>query len=165
MITMEGEVKKFLPYIDDGATYGSVRTPAVTSQAWYYNPGDTASDAPKDVRPYSQTLPEFSPLSRLREIGSTGESWQPGTGYAVKTLSLLNTAADDVRIWNVTVNSTLGGFSGYTNAGVYPADELSKSITTDEHGKQVIEFKDKEGKLILKSTVYRSARSGHRIGT
>ncbi|MFZ4771346.1 MAG: RHS repeat domain-containing protein, partial [Ferruginibacter sp.] len=34
--------------------------------------------------------------------------------------------------------------------GKYPAGELYKNVNIDEHGKQVIEFKDKEGKVILK---------------
>nr|WP_315823288.1 DUF6443 domain-containing protein [Paraflavitalea speifideiaquila] len=144
------EVKKFLPYVEDGTTYGSLRTAAVTSQAWFYNAANTVSDAPKDIHPYSQSLLEFSPLSRPRETGAVGSTWQPGTGHAVKALYLLNTEADDVRIWNVTVNSTAGNFSTYTSPGEYPAGTLHKTITIDEHAKQVIEFKDKEGKVILK---------------
>jgi RHS repeat-associated protein len=41
-------------------------------------------------------------------------------------------------------------FGGYLNAGSYPAGTLYKNVLVDEHGKQVIEFKDKEGKVILK---------------
>jgi len=37
-----------------------------------------------------------------------------------------------------------------TNGRMYPAGELYKNVTVDEQGKQVIEFKDKEGKVILK---------------
>jgi RHS repeat-associated protein len=38
----------------------------------------------------------------------------------------------------------------YNTNSNYPAGELYKTITLDEHKKQVIEFKDKEGKVILK---------------
>lgn len=144
------EIKKFLPYVDDGTTYGSLRTAAVTNQAYYYNSANTSSDAPKDVHPYSQMLAEFSPHNRPRESGAVGATWQPGTGRSVKSEQLLNTTIDSVRIWNVTVSATTGNFSTYASPGAYGANMLNKTITTDEHGKQMIEFKDKEGKPILK---------------
>ncbi|WP_300600699.1 DUF6443 domain-containing protein [Niabella sp.] len=40
--------------------------------------------------------------------------------------------------------------SSYASSRVYPAGELYKNATVDEQGRQVIEFKDKEGKVILK---------------
>ena len=54
------EVKKFLPYVDAGTSYGSLRSSPVTDQAYYYNTANTGSDAPKDISPYSQTFLEFS---------------------------------------------------------------------------------------------------------
>jgi RHS repeat-associated protein len=146
------EIKKFLPYVEDNATYGSLRTAAVTNQAYYYNAANTTSDAPKDVHPYSQTLLEFSPMSRPREGGADGATWQPGSGHALKVTYLLNTATDDVKIWNVTAG-TVGSFGTYAIPGTnnsYLAGELNKTISEDEHGKQVIEFKDKSGLVILK---------------
>ncbi len=38
----------------------------------------------------------------------------------------------------------------YSTKGVYSIGQLNKNIVTNEQGKQIIEFKDKEGKLILK---------------
>jgi RHS repeat-associated protein len=142
------EIKKFLPYVDDGTTYGSLRTAAVTSQAWYYNAANTASDAPKDINPYSQTLLEFSPLNRLREKGAAGATWQPGSGHTMKTMNLLNTVADGVRIWNVT--DVINDWGTYNTPAAYLPGTLHKDITIDEQGKQIIEFKDKEGKIVLK---------------
>ncbi|MBO9596030.1 MAG: hypothetical protein J7599_24215 [Niabella sp.] len=40
--------------------------------------------------------------------------------------------------------------SSYASSRFYPAGELYKNVTVDEQGKQVIEFKDKEDKVILK---------------
>ncbi len=152
------EVKQFLPYVDDSAAYGSLRPIAVTHQAYYYNAANTGSDAPKDIHPYSQQLLEFSPLNRARQTGAPGATWQPGEGHTVNTRHLLNTLIDSVRIWKVTVHATMGNFSTYASPGAYPAGELYKLITEDEHGKQVIEFKDKEGKVILKKVQLTAAR-------
>ncbi len=43
-----------------------------------------------------------------------------------------------------------GSWGNYTKTGFYAPGKLSKTITTDEHGKQVTEYKDSEGKLLLK---------------
>ncbi|HUM67022.1 MAG TPA: DUF6443 domain-containing protein, partial [Chitinophagaceae bacterium] len=64
------EVKKFLPYVDDGTALGSLRSDAVTSQAYYYNEANSGSDASKDINPFSQTFLEFSPKSRLKETST-----------------------------------------------------------------------------------------------
>ena len=141
------EVKKFLPYADlTGTVYGSFRDGAYADQRTFYDPS-TSNSVAKDLYPFSQTLFEFSPMSRAREAGAPGQTWQPGI-HTVKTLFLLNTSVDDVKKWKV--NEVAGDWGTYSMDGAYNASELHKTITIDEHGKQVIEFKDKEGKLILK---------------
>jgi RHS repeat-associated protein len=142
------EIKSFLPYVDATGTNGSLRTNAVSSQAYYYNAANTASDAPKDANPFSQDFLEFSPLSRKKEAGAAGETWQPGNGHVIKQHSWLNTTNDLVRYWKVT--DVANSFGTYSTASTYGAGELYKNVVTDEHGKQVIEFKDKEGKVVLK---------------
>jgi RHS repeat-associated protein len=98
---------------------------------------------------YNKTNYEASPLHRSEKIMPAGESWV-GTvgGRGISQKYWLNTPTDAVRIWNVTENG--GTFGSYGTAGSYNAGELYKNVTENEHGKQVIEFKDKEGKIILK---------------
>jgi RHS repeat-associated protein len=100
---------------------------------------------------YSQTGFEPSPLNRVMKTMAPGNSWI-GSNRGVETRYWTNTDADAIRIWNVT--NVNGDFGTYTtpagNGGIYPAGTLYKTATEDEHGKQLIEFKDKEGKLILK---------------
>lgn len=111
---------------------------------------------------YGQTKFEASPLNRPLEAFAAGNSWV-GTNAqtneadrrAVKMKYWINTATDDVKIWGVTNSGTMGVFGTYEiqtsiNGGIYAAGELFKNVTMDEHGKQVIEFKDKEGKVIMK---------------
>lgn len=52
-------------------------------------------------------------------------------------------------------NAAVGSWGTYNadlsnNGGVYAAGTLYKQVTGDEAGKQVIEFKDKGGKVLLK---------------
>ncbi|MCW3111466.1 MAG: repeat-associated core domain protein [Segetibacter sp.] len=143
------EIKKFLPYADlNNGLAGTFRNAAFTDQSYFYNSANTSSDAPKDSHPFSQTFFEFSPINRALENGAAGQTWQPGSGHVVKQLSLLNTVNDKVRQWSAAIVS--GGWGTYTTAGEYAANDLLKTITIDEQNKQVIEFKDREGKVILK---------------
>jgi RHS repeat-associated protein len=99
---------------------------------------------------YSQTVFEASPLNRVVKTMAAGNSWVGGNrGIDIKYWN--NTATDDIKIWNVTdVANGWGNYGLGSPVSVYPAGTLSKTATADEHGKQIIEFKDKEGKVILK---------------
>ncbi len=105
---------------------------------------------------YSKTNFEASPLNRPTDTYAPGSSWAgseanaPALQRNVQVKYFINTVTDDVKIWIVTDNATLGVFGTYATAISYPAGQLYKNITVDEHKKQVIEFKDKEGKVILK---------------
>jgi len=160
------EIKKFLPYADlAGTVYGSLSTNGYADQSAFYNPVTTTHTVAKDVNPYAQIFMEFSPIMRPMENGAPGQTWQPGSGHTIKFLSLLNTTTDEVKKWTVTNNATLGEFGTYASTA-YNAGELFKMVTADEHGKQVIVFKDREGKVILKkvqltATADAGTGSGH----
>ncbi|MBL7746164.1 MAG: hypothetical protein JNM19_01945 [Chitinophagaceae bacterium] len=104
---------------------------------------------------YSKTNFETSPLNRAEKNMPPGNSWV-GSNRGVEMKYFHNTTGtdkDNVKVWKV--ENVSGSFGTYTintsyNAGTYPAGQLYKTITVDEQGKQVIEFKDKEGKVILK---------------
>jgi RHS repeat-associated protein len=96
---------------------------------------------------YNQTVFEASPLNRIEKQMAPGISWA-GAGKGVGMKYWINTTVDAVRIWTVT--DVANGLGTYSSSAVYAAGELLKNVTVDEHDKQVIEFKDKEGKVILK---------------
>lgn len=98
---------------------------------------------------YSHTKYEPSPLNRIEKTMAPGNSWVGnGNGKGVELKYWLNTILDDVRIWEVTNIS--GTFGSYSTTSSYLPGELSKNASVDEQGKQVIEFKNKEGMVILK---------------
>lgn len=136
------EAVNYLPYVSSGNT-GEFRANSIAEQFSFNN---TAFGAEQYY--YSLNQFEASPLNRVGISTAPGASWAganrgPAFGY------FFNTDADEVRIWNVSIASQ-GSLSSYTSPGVYPAGRLYKNITTDEHGKQVVEFKDKEGRIVLK---------------
>jgi len=99
---------------------------------------------------YSQTVFEASPLNRATKTMAHGNSWV-GSSRGVEIKYWSNASTDDVKIWNVT--DVANGFGAYALASpisVYPTGALYKTVSVDEQGKQVIEFKDKNGKIILK---------------
>ncbi len=142
------EVKKFLPYTDlSGVVYGSLHPAAYADQATFYNPSSTlVINIQKDNYPFAQTFYDFSPDSRVKEQGASGQTWQPGSGHTVKPAMSVNTIANDVKQW--VIEYMAGSLPVLAN--LYAPGELFKTITSDERDKQVVEFKDKEGKLILK---------------
>ncbi|MBL7744955.1 MAG: hypothetical protein JNN00_15890, partial [Chitinophagaceae bacterium] len=104
---------------------------------------------------YSKTVFEASPLNRALEIYAPGNNWAGTSGQSseanrrgVKMKYWINTTTDSVRIWTVT--DVANTFGTYATSSAYAAGQLYKNVTADEHNKQVIEFKDKEGKVILK---------------
>ncbi len=120
---------------------------------------------------YSKTNFEASPLNRPLESYAPGVSWvgsESTTKKSVKVSYRINTALDSVRVWNVNEGAT-GTFGTYVtptgNPGRYTAGELYKNVTEDEHGKQVIEFKDKSGLVVLKKVQLTATKdstgSGH----
>ena len=92
---------------------------------------------------YQQHSYEPSPLNRVIKSTAPGSSWT-GSNRGVNTVYGLNDANDDVKSWTVYGSGSYGVSSTYANG------QLSEITTIDEDGKQVVEYKDKEDKTILK---------------
>jgi hypothetical protein len=141
------EIKKYKPYADlNNSGLGSFRNNAYAEQSSYYATG-SSSDGPKDINPYSQNLIEFSPLGRMVQPGAPGQTWQPGNKTVAYSYHV-NALSDSVRI--LKMGNSSAELGDYVKTGDYFTGELTKVISKDENGKQVAEFKDKEGKVILK---------------
>ena len=136
------ETVKYLPYVSTSSD-GKFRISGLSE-------GNTFNTAqfPDEQIFFGKTLFENSPMSTTLATYAPGNSWN-GNNKGVSVSYWSNTATDNVQIWRVNTN-TIGTFATYYTAGAYPAGTLFKTITADEQGNQVIEFKDKQGKVILK---------------
>jgi RHS repeat-associated protein len=161
------EIRKYLPFASNGSgqtNNGSFETDPFDQQVNFYS--DINSNSPikgqGETFYYAKTEYEPSPLNRIDRNYAPGNSWVGGNGKGIKIKYWINTDADGVRIWNVTdVANDFGTYSLSTyNNGIYPAGTLYKNVTQDENDKQVIEFKDKEGKVILKKVQLTAANDG-----
>ncbi|WP_037361228.1 DUF6443 domain-containing protein [Asinibacterium sp. OR53] len=134
------------PFGGQGNFYGTVypvQQPAYTGESVYYG----------------KTNFEASPLNRVQKSFAPGNSWAGSEGsaseHAVQIQYLINGQNDSVRIWTIASNAlTYQGNDVSTNIPVttatYGVGQLYKSVTTDERGSSVVEYKDKDGHVVLK---------------
>lgn len=142
------EVNKYLPYAAISSD-GSFKAFATTEQQSFYSANASPITGQGETIFHGITEYEASPISRVLKTMAPGNNWA-GAGRGVSMQYMINTDTDAVRIWNVTNSPTLGNLSTYNSPGTYLQGQLYKNITIDEHGKQLIEFKDKDGRVILK---------------
>jgi len=137
--------KKFLPYTiqyttTPGTESGKYKASPFTDQSSYYLTTYNESSA------YINTTYELNPLNRTQKINSPGASWANSAGNSASYD--VNTLTDNVQIFSI------GYAPGAVPAdiGVYPANTLYKITHIDENGNQVIEYSDKNGRIILTKT-------------
>ena len=142
------ETYKFLPFVASGVANnsGEMKRDPFQQQAAFI-PGLYGTD---EKFGYSKTILESSPLNRPVTTYAPGVNWMGSEGavneidrHNVQTKYYFNTDADAVRLWIVTSN-------GISSNDVYPAGRLYKTVSIDERKKQVVEFKDKDGQVVLK---------------
>jgi len=155
------EMFKYLPYIQQSGNTnnGKFKTDPFTSQSAFYSNSNLNPGLLGEQVFYSRTAFEQSPLSRVDSSFAPGNSWG-GSNKGVSAKNEINAVGDSVRIW--TIAQSIGSIP--TTSSKYPAGTLYKTVTVDEHDKQVVEYKDKEGKVILKKVQLSSTPSVHHTG-
>jgi len=170
------QAKDYLPYAAT-TNGGAIRTDALSATNSFYDASKYDADFPgmttSTINPYSQKLFEASPLNRILEQTASGSSWKAGTtfdvnghsnGYTIKFGNQVNNVSE-VRMYSVVLGSDYTPTLNFVAPFYYPAGELYKNIIKDENWKIVDglnktteEFKDRQGRLILKRTYNASAK-------
>jgi uncharacterized protein DUF6443 len=148
------EVYKYLPYVQtSGSSNGTFKIDPFTAQKAFYESSTYNPSITGEQYFFSKTEFEASPLNRVNKSMAPGNSWV-GSDKGVSVEYLVNTAADGVRIWNTTNNDLTYTNDDLTNIPVSPAaygiGQLYKTVSKDEENHIVVEYKDKEGQVILK---------------
>jgi RHS repeat-associated protein len=146
----------FLPFVanytggNTSITDGYLKTNPFQQQDYFYSDANAYSPVhgQGETYYYGLTVFEGSPLNRSARTYAAGNSWVHN-GKGLTYSYDVNTALDSVEIIHVR-DTTLGLFGTYTPAGYYVAGDLLKTITSDENGKQVIQFSDKQNRVLLK---------------
>ncbi|TKC02811.1 DUF6443 domain-containing protein, partial [Pedobacter frigoris] len=164
------EVKKYLPYVSSLLTSnGSFKTAAITDQtAFYNNPLSYGATGVATITnaAFAETKFEPSPLNRVVEQGAAGASWQLSAGHTAKlvygannTSTSYSTTGFAVRQYSAIPSVVSGREYQRTlsGTGYYAVNQLSLTVSKDENwvsgdGKAgtLEEYKDKEGRLMLK---------------
>ncbi|GGH76703.1 RHS repeat-associated protein [Filimonas zeae] len=132
------EKYKYLPYTSTGNS-GVFKTTPFADQETFMS-----ARYPGEQVYYAQIDYESAPINRVLKSMAPGNSWA-GSGRGVQSAYELN-AADEVRVW------TIGFATGSVPAspGFYAPGVLYRTVTTDEHGKRTVEYKNKTGQVVLK---------------
>ncbi len=133
------QAKENLPFPITAAT-NTIVSAATNGNTFY-------STLTGDTTPFSEKTFENSPLNRVLAQAAPGNSWKKGANE-IKFDYATNTDADKVQKFGVTLSAAF--VPTLTLSGNYTAGTLYKTITTDENKQPIQEFKDKEGKIILK---------------
>ncbi len=137
------ELIKFLPYTT-AVNDGKFKPNAVQEQKTF-----NAAQFPGEQYYYSRTDVESSPLNLTLGSYAPGNDWV-GSNRGTKVKYWANTATDAVRIWTVNEPSSDMDLGSVTSTSFYAAGTLNKLVTTDESNNQTEEFKDFQGRVILK---------------
>ncbi len=146
------ETNRYLPYsvADQYAlVHGRLRTDPLNALSGQYQslyPGD---------QPYSTTEYDGSPLNRVTRTWAPGASWI-GADHAETYVQRTNTADEDVRLWTIGAGAADMPYS----SRAYNAGELHANVFYDEENKYVVEYKDKQGRTVLKKSFLESIQNG-----
>ncbi len=149
------EIYKYLPFVANNTSSntstndGGFKLSPFQQQATFMS---AQFSAQSETYFYAKTNFETSPMNRPDKAMAPGNSWV-GASRGVESKYWFNTTTDSVRIWNVT-EGPAGTFGTYATTGMYAAGKLYKNVMVDEHGKQVIEFKDNSDKVVLKKVQF-----------
>lgn len=134
---MGREPIRYLPYTTTTQS-GQFKTTPLTEQPQYY------TNTYNETSAYNAITFDNSPLNRVVNVKESGTSWASGPGEG--SVYDVNSLVENVQIWSVDYVQG----DAPVNNGPYPANSLYKLGYTDENNKQVIEYSDVSGKLILK---------------
>ncbi|WP_165503550.1 DUF6443 domain-containing protein [Pedobacter hiemivivus] len=161
------EQYKYLPYTTNAGGYGSFRPSSVSEQVAFYN-APPAGVASITNTAFAETRFEASPLNRVLEQGAPGVNWQLTAGHTQKieygsnnSSTAYSSTGFAVRLYTAAAVTTVDHEHErvLSGTGFYNPNELYLSISKDENWKTanvkagtVEEYKDKEGRVVLKRT-------------
>jgi len=155
------EIKEYLPYpVSGGGTNYSRIDPlsAVNAAISFYG----SEKYENTSNPYSEKLLEPAPVNRVLKQAAPGNPWAMNSGHEIKFDYQLNSASE-VKLFNANTrwDAGTGLFEiSFEDAGFYDQNQLYKTITYDENtaatpsetAGSTVEFKDKQGQVVLKRT-------------
>ncbi|WDO13614.1 DUF6443 domain-containing protein [Flavobacterium sp. WW92] len=164
------QAKEYLPYPTTSASLAYDSNAENAALSYYASvPSPAVGGFETTANPFSEKLFEASPLNRVLKQAAPGDAWAMGLGHEVTTDYLAN-ATDEVKYYKALAGTLTNGYYPATlsQQGNYTIGELYKTVTKDENwapasgnSHTVQEFKDKEGRVVLKRTFGSSIVNGN----
>ncbi|WP_406844821.1 DUF6443 domain-containing protein [Flavobacterium soyae] len=159
------QVEEYLPFKAETTTMAFDAAAKTKLISYYGTPNPAVNGNPAleaTANPFSRKELESSPLNRVLKQAAAGNDWKSGLGHEIK-IDYQTNIANDVKLLTAATawNSTSGLYDiTFVNSGFYAATQLYKTITYDENtaaspvetAGSTIEFKNKEGQVVLKRT-------------
>jgi RHS repeat-associated protein len=137
--------KEFLSYAIAN-TKGGYRTSAESEELNFYKTTPLVS---WDDEPFKLSEYDNSPLNEMRKTYGAGKDWHTN-GKASESKTLVNTAADAVRLFTYTGVSTAPPYFNLpVLSGTYPANTLVVQESKDEEGQIKRVYKNFKGQTLL----------------
>jgi RHS repeat-associated protein len=150
------EVKKHLAY-QAGTGDGKFKEGALAAQQVFM--GDpTTGKYPGESHFYAETQLENSPLNRTLKTLAPGQNWG-GSNEGIGAEYDLNAPGEAIRIWRIDPFA-IGAIPVSDPGDIYGDYTLYKTTTTDEQDRKIIDYKDAEGRCILKKQQEQEPGSG-----
>jgi len=151
------QVEDYLPY-EASSKNMAFETNAKDNTAAFYN----TEKYDNTSNPYSKKELEPSPLNRVLKQAAPGSSWAMGNGHEIK-MEYQSNLENEVKLYKASATWAAG--SGlydisFSEDGYYQPNQLYKNVTYDENTSaspaegsgSTVEFKNKEGQIVLKRT-------------
>jgi hypothetical protein len=135
----------------------------VAKIADFYDINSTAhpTNVASSTEPFSETKFESSPLGRILKQGAPGEQWQPETDpaidHSVKTAYNANVAGE---VFRFLYDGNSGAISPDPAANHFGPGQLWKKTIKNEHDNEVIEYTDKEDRVVCRKVHYKTETNG-----
>lgn len=159
--------REYLPYVSSSVSLDYLPSAQADLFNFYSSPSIALTGNPNfeaTLNPFSEKQFEGSHLNRVLKQSAPGNTWIMDSGKEIK-FDYQNNEGNEVKLFNAlaTWNSSLSIYDvSISQNGYYQANQLYKTITKNENWTSGInntseEFKDKEGKLILRRTYNNNA--------
>ncbi|MDL2144388.1 DUF6443 domain-containing protein [Flavobacterium tructae] len=159
------QTQEYLPFKSESSSMAFDPAAKANTTSYYGSPNPALNGNPAleaTSYPFSQKELEASPLNRILKQAAPGNDWRSGSGHEIKMDYQTNTAGE-VKLFraNTVWDAAAGLYTiSFVNSGNYAANELYKTITYDENtaatpleiNGSTVEFKNKEGQVVLKRT-------------
>jgi RHS repeat-associated protein len=156
------QTKTYLSYPSqqNNPSHGSYRNNAIDSTHAYYLSTYSADLNSSTPNPFSESLLENSPLNRVQKQAAPGYDWRMGGGHEIE-FNYQKNASGEVRLFKVVFsgNNTEAPTLSGSGSTYYQPQTLIKTVIKDENHDgsstklhTTEEFKDKQGRVILKRT-------------